>query len=139
SWVRSPPALPTDSRHAVTKGATTDQPSPLLSPCAGRSTAMRVTESSSPSMTGRHVRRSKANPWRKTTGVPLPRRRRRGRWSHRSRLPSRDVCLWTRSSEGDVDVEQAGAGRAPGEDPAELDGVQSDLLCFGGPLSVESA
>jgi hypothetical protein len=46
--------------------------SPPLSPCAGRSIAMLVTEPSSWSMTGRHVRRSKVSPCTKTTGVPVP-------------------------------------------------------------------
>jgi hypothetical protein len=46
--------------------------SPPLSPCADRSMAMLVTAPSSWSMIGRHVRRSKVSPCRKTTGVPVP-------------------------------------------------------------------
>jgi hypothetical protein len=45
---------------------------PPLSPCAGRSIAMLVTEPASCSVIGGHVRRSKVSPCTKATGVPVP-------------------------------------------------------------------
>ena len=43
-----------------------------LLPWAGRSIAMLRTEPSRRSMIGRHVRRSKVNPCKSTTGAPAP-------------------------------------------------------------------
>ena len=47
---------------------------------------MLVTEPSSCSMTGRHVRRSNVSPCKKTTGVPLP-------WMSQASLVSASVAV----------------------------------------------
>ena len=63
--------------------------SPPLSPCAGRSIAMLVTEPSSWSMTGRHVWRPKSVRTGRRPACPLPRCRRPGRSPGLPRLPWR--------------------------------------------------